>query len=67
MRIKLLLGVIVDGEHRSAGEELDVPVAMARLFIASNQAVPLGELPAAPPLTTSGQTIDHRDPRPRQT
>jgi len=64
MRIKLVLGVRIDGEHHDAGEELDADVPTARLFIGANQAVAIDPLPAAPPLTARGE-IEHRDPRPR--
>lgn len=64
MRIKLRLGMIVDGVHHEIGDELDVEVAQARLFISSNQAVALDPLPPAPPLMTRAE-IEHRDPRPQ--
>lgn len=62
MRIKLVLGMIVDGVHHEVGDELNVEELQARLFISSNQAVALDPLPPAPPLTAFGK-IEHRDPR----
>ncbi len=60
----MLMGVRVEGEIWNEGEEHDAPVGLARLFIASNQAVALDPLPAAPPLTTNNEpVIEHRDPR----
>jgi hypothetical protein len=67
MRIKMLLSVRVEGEIWAEGEEHEAPVGLARLFIASNQAVALDALPAAPPLTTKGETtVETRDPRRRR-
>lgn len=66
LQIKLVSGVVVEGECRDAGEVLDVPIQTGRLLIAYNQAIVWDdELPAAAALTTNGETIQSRDPQPR--
>lgn len=46
MRVKLTAGIRYQGEHRDAGEVLDVAETLARLLVQANRAV---ILPAEPP------------------
>lgn len=66
MKIKCLSGFRgEDGEIWNEGEIHECSTPMARLHIASNQAVPVDDLPPAPPLTTTGEreVVETRDPR----